>query len=144
MSSKFKIEYYHKLPQSTSPYLQLLEAKKKIFGYKYEIVNLHHKHITNPPCKPPLHNPRINIPKRNHMKRKNQNRRNRIVVKRDRKLNKRRIDCINRYFLTRITINFKHSRKRESVKPLNLYSQLKVHMISQSILKTSWKTTGIC
>jgi len=38
MSSKFKIEYYHKLPQSTSPYLQLLEAKKKIFGYKYEIV----------------------------------------------------------------------------------------------------------
>lgn len=38
MSSKFKIEYYHKVPQSTSPYLQLLEAKKKIFGYKYEIV----------------------------------------------------------------------------------------------------------
>lgn len=38
MSNKFKIEYYHKLPQTTSPYLQLLEAKKKAFGYKYEII----------------------------------------------------------------------------------------------------------
>jgi hypothetical protein len=38
MSSKFKIEYYHKLPQTSSPYLQLLEAKKKIFGYKYEML----------------------------------------------------------------------------------------------------------
>ncbi len=38
MTSKFKIEYYHKLPQTTSPYLQLLEAKKKIFGYKYELI----------------------------------------------------------------------------------------------------------
>ena len=38
MTSKFKIEYYHKMPQTTSPYLQLLEAKKKIFGYKYELI----------------------------------------------------------------------------------------------------------
>lgn len=38
MTSKFKIEYYHKLPQTASPYLQLLEAKKKIFGYKYELI----------------------------------------------------------------------------------------------------------
>ena len=38
MTSKFKIEYYHKLPTSTSPYLQLLEAKKKVFGYKYELI----------------------------------------------------------------------------------------------------------
>ena len=38
MTSKFKIEYFHKLPQTTSPYLQLLEAKKKVFGYKYELI----------------------------------------------------------------------------------------------------------
>jgi hypothetical protein len=24
MSNKFKVEYYHKIPQTTSPYLQLL------------------------------------------------------------------------------------------------------------------------
>ena len=52
MTSKFKIEYYHKMPQNTSPYLQLLEAKKKIFGYKYELIksdkahnhSQHHQH----------------------------------------------------------------------------------------------------
>jgi hypothetical protein len=37
MTSKFKIEYFHKPPQNSSPYLQLLEAKKKIFGYKYDL-----------------------------------------------------------------------------------------------------------
>lgn len=64
MASKFKIEYYHKMPQSTSPYLQLLEAKKKIFGYKYEIVrndrppsNPHNKSTTqsNNPQPPHKH-----------------------------------------------------------------------------------------
>jgi hypothetical protein len=47
MTSKFKIEYYHRMPQSTSPYLQLLEAKKKIFGYKYELVRSEKQHSHN-------------------------------------------------------------------------------------------------
>lgn len=38
MNSKFKTQYYHKIPQTNSPYLQLLEAKKKILGYKFEII----------------------------------------------------------------------------------------------------------
>lgn len=37
MTSKFKIEYYHKLPQTASPYYSP-QAKKKIFGYKYELI----------------------------------------------------------------------------------------------------------
>ena len=46
MSNKFKLDYYQRAGQSTSPYMQLLEAKKKIFGYKYDVAR-HDKHPHN-------------------------------------------------------------------------------------------------
>lgn len=38
MNAKYRTDYFSKLSEANSPYIQLLEAKKKIFGYRYEVV----------------------------------------------------------------------------------------------------------
>jgi hypothetical protein len=38
MKQKYRTEYLAKSGQSSSPYVQLLEAKRKNIGYKYEVI----------------------------------------------------------------------------------------------------------